>query len=431
MQEFKEPKPNAIVTSMCKVILPFWLRLKEHLSISVRGTQQDIDAFSRSSRAVVLLNHPDRQDPFVIFELANKMHEEFYCIAARECFDWDDGWRGWLFQSLGCYSVARGKADFHSIATTKKVLREGRRKLLVFPEAEITADESTLHELHKAIFHIALSVQKELSNNASVDPDNQVRLIPAAIRFSLDTELESAVGPALQRMEESLELSAAENATVFVRIDAVVNAYLSLVFEVYDLQKPQASQQQLAEFLSVEILHKIATNIGMTWDVSLSPTEQLYAIRNTVAGNTDIDTVAVRPNVFQCAGIANPCLISDLERIERLLIMHRMLEHPSSEIQCCRILDFIECELYGTITPKGWQSAVILLGTPIEVSSFVDHFSVSKEDGVERLSEHFKGKLQGMLMDKSLLNAAGTHESAQHDAHIAQVSLESLKKNSS
>src|ERR1700735_5576120 len=95
------------------------------------------------------------------------MNEEFYCIAARECFDWDGGWRGRLFQGLGCYSVARGKADFHSIATTEKILREGRRKLVVFPEAEITADATTLHDLHNAIFHIILDVQKELSEKKS------------------------------------------------------------------------------------------------------------------------------------------------------------------------------------------------------------------------------------------------------------------------
>jgi len=89
-------------------------------------------------------------------------------------------WRGLLFQSLGCYSVARGRADFHSIATTRKILRTGHRKLVVFPEAEITADSEQTHDLHKAIFHIILGVQKELSESELTRADNDLVIIPTA-----------------------------------------------------------------------------------------------------------------------------------------------------------------------------------------------------------------------------------------------------------
>jgi 1-acyl-sn-glycerol-3-phosphate acyltransferase len=194
MQEFKKPKPNPIVTVACMAILPFWLRFKEQLSIKISGKQSDLAAFSKRRRALVLLNHPDRQDPFVIGELARQMREEFYCIAARECFDWDGGSRGWLFQSLGCYSVARGRPDFHSIATTEKILHEGRHKLVVFPEAEITGDERMLHELHKPIFHIVLDIEKKLSEKGSLRENDHLAIIPAAIKYSLKGGLEKAVG---------------------------------------------------------------------------------------------------------------------------------------------------------------------------------------------------------------------------------------------
>lgn len=396
MQKFKEPKPNRLVLMACKIIFPFWLRLKEHLSISVRGTQKDLDAFSKRRRAVILLNHPDRQDPFVVFELAMKTHEEFYCIAARECFDWDHGWRGWLFQSLGCYSVARGKTDFHSIATTKKILLEGRRKLVVFPEAEITADDVKLHDLQKAIFHIVLDVQEELSQGDLTDSKDSVVIIPGAIKFFFEGDLASAVQPALQDIEERLALKSKENPNVFSRLNVVVDAYLCRVFDSYGFEKPQACSEKLAEIAAVEILRKIASSIEIDFDDTLSPTERLYVIRNKV-GDTERDSVAVLPRTFHCAGIAKPSVLSDFERVERLLIMQRMLVHPFSQIQCCRILDFIECELSGAITPKGWQSCVVSLGTPIEVSSFVELYDESKEKGVNGLVEHFRQKLEQML----------------------------------
>jgi hypothetical protein len=333
----------------------------------------------------------------VICQLAKQMGEDFYCMAARECFDWDNGWRGWLFQSLGCYSVARGKADFHSIATTEKILREGRRKLVVFPEAEITADDDKLHDLHKAIFHIILNVQKELSEGASASADRSVLIIPAAIKFSLKGDLDFAVGPALNNIEKRLALKSTSQPDVFARVNAVVDAYLSLVFDSYGFEKPQASLEQLSELAAVYVLEKIASSIGTDCDDTISPTERLYAIRNRAGGNTDIDSVAVLRQAFHCAGIAKPSLRSDFERVERLLILQRMLSHPFSAIQCCRILDFIESELFGAISPKGWQSCTVLLGTPLEVSSFAEQYAVSKEQGVNGLSEHFRQKLQHML----------------------------------
>lgn len=398
MRHFKEPKPNAFVTTVCKIILPFWLRMKEHLSISIRGSQQNLEAFSKCRRAVVLLNHSDRQDPFAVFELAAKTHEQFYCIAARECFDWDGGWRGWLFQKLGCFSVERGKPDFHSIATTRKILREGQRKLIVFPEAEITADEIKLHELHDAIFHIVLSAQKELVAAGASNSDNSLAIIPGAIKFYLKGELETAVAPALQKMEERLGMQYKEHPNVFSRIDALVDTYLCRVFDSYGLEKPQASLEQSTELAAVSILRKIASKFGVDFDDTLSPTEQLYAIRNSIVGNTEVDSVALLPKTFHCLGISEPCIGSDLERIERLLTMQRMLEHHFSAMQCCRILDFIECELFGTITPKGWQSCALSLGTPIEVAPFLELYTESKEAGVHHLSEHVRQELQNLIL---------------------------------
>jgi 1-acyl-sn-glycerol-3-phosphate acyltransferase len=62
-------------------------------------------------------------------------------MVAREVFDWYHGVLGWFFQKFGCYSVNRGSGDVTSIETTKRILRLGQHKLIVFPEAEITGDD--------------------------------------------------------------------------------------------------------------------------------------------------------------------------------------------------------------------------------------------------------------------------------------------------
>jgi hypothetical protein len=241
-----------------------------------------------------------------------------------------------------------------------------------------------------------LDVQKDLLATDATNPEHSVMIIPAAIKFSLKGNLDSAVNSSLKKIEKRLMTNTNEHQNVFARLNAVVDAYLHSVFDSYGLKVPQASLEELAELAATEMLRKIASGSGTNYDETLSPTERLYAIRNMSAGNTK--SVALKPQAFHCAGIAKPSIRSDFERIERLLILQRMLAHPFSEMQCCRILDFIESELFGNITPKGWQSCQVSLGTPIDVSLFLDLYAESKERGVHVLSEHFRQRLQQMLM---------------------------------
>lgn len=395
MHEFRGPRPNKIVIALCQMVFPFWLRFKERLSISVRGSAQHLTAFSKARRAVILMNHPDRQDPFAIFKLAHQVGEQFHCIVARECFDWDNGWRGWLFQRLGCYSVARGKADFHSIAMTKKILLDGQKKLVVFPEAEITADYEKLHHMQKAIFHIVLDVQHDIDEGKHPNKGDPVYIIPTAIKFELKEDLKTAVSPALAVIEQHLQI-AKTSAEVHDRIDAVISAYLDRVFDSYGLPRAIGPSDKLAEHAATAILQKIKRITKIEVEEN-STIEELYDVRTAATKDIEANSIADKPDAFYCAGLPRPCLRSDFERVERLLILERMLQHRDREIQNCRILDFIESELTGKISPKGRQTCVITPGAPIDMKQFVERYNESKVKAVVSLREYCRNKLQDLL----------------------------------
>ena len=397
MSEFKEPRPNQLVIGFFKLVFPLWLTYRERLSIKVSGQKEILAAFKKHRRAVILLNHPDRQDPFALFKLADYLNQQFYVIVARECFDWDNGLRGWLFQRLGCYSVARGKADFHSISTTKRILMDAKKKLVVFPEAEITADYEELHHMQKAIFHIVLDVQEDILNGKAGRQNEPVVLIPTAIKFSLDDDLKVAVTPSLKEIGRKLGVNVDRKKDVIEQIDGVISAYLAKVFKSYGLEKPEADLAQTAELAGKEILERISMNQNIEPEESLSLIEKLYFIRNHCENDLDLDSVALQPDAFHCAGVPKPSLRSDFERIERLFILQRMLLHRETPIQNCRILDFIESEVTGLITPKGQQSCVISPGEAIDVSPFVEEYKNDKLSAVRKLREVFMQKLQEKL----------------------------------
>lgn len=391
MHDFREPKINPIVMGICRFIFPFWIDLKEQLKIGVFGNQQDLARFSQAKHALILANHPDRQDPFAIAALSLHAREDFYTVCAREVFDWDFGLRGWLLQSVGSYSVKRGKPDRHSIATTKKLLKKGDRKVVIFPEGEITGDQDSLLPFPKSIFHIVLDAQKDLKASGS---EESVHVIPCAIQYSQETEPETALGPCLKKLGKKLDITFEENADVFSQTKQVVRAYITELSFAYSLVLEESSSARMAEQAAAELLKRVGALCGFQYDETLPTTDQLYALRNATDEKFKNAPSIARRCRFHCGGISKPSIRGDLERIERLLILQRSLLHFEDEIQSCRALDFIESELCGRITPKGWQTCSVLVEDPIDVSLFVDLYQRNKDEAVDKLCSLFSQRLQ-------------------------------------
>lgn len=401
MNDFKEPKINPIVLGICRFIFPFWIALKEQLKIGVYGTQHDLDRFSNAEHALILANHPDRQDPFAVAALSQHAEEDFYTVCAREVFDWDFGLRGWLLQSVGSYSVKRGKPDRHSIATTRRLLRKGDRKIVVFPEGEITGDQDNLLPHPKSIFHIALDVQKEINAEGRGE---SVHVIPCAIQYSLETDPEVALAPCLRKLGKKLDLSFEESDDVVTKTKKVIRAYITELAYAYSLVLEESSSAKMAEQAAVELLKRVGSLCDFQYDESAATTDQLYAIRNSTDEKFKRQASIARRCRFHCGGVSQASLRCDLERIERLLILQRNLLHFEDEIQACRALDFIESELCGRISPKGWQNCSVLVEDPIEVSLFSELYEKDKEAAVEELSALFSCRLQAGIRSSRRLS---------------------------
>src|SRR5581483_3921566 len=80
----------------------------------------------RGTHCVLMVNHSDREDPTVTFEISRQAKENFIYLAARELFDENLGFRGWVMQRCGAYSVIRGKtADSTSAKATIHLITDG------------------------------------------------------------------------------------------------------------------------------------------------------------------------------------------------------------------------------------------------------------------------------------------------------------------
>ncbi len=395
--DFKPPKPHAALIALCRLLFPNYLRMVARLSLRFSHGSNELLKFMKDRPVVFFMNHPDRQDPLAIIALAEYLREPLYCVVAREVFDWNYGARGWLFQRLGCYSVNRGIIDVRSIRTTSKILTEGRHKLLVFPEAMITGDNDSVHEIQSSFVHILLDVQAEM---ASKDPSNSIYVIPVAVRYELDTDLESSLGKILNTVEKKINIEYDSRPDIATRTTTAAQSVLKLLALEYGYTlSGHKTLCELSSDLVTHICSRMSAYVGVNPNKFDSQRHWLHHLRHAIAKHIDKPQ---KGGGYQLKLKRNSDKIyrqflCDLDRIERLLILERITSHELTPIQMCRIVDFLECETTGQMSHKGHQSASIHLGEPIDVLSYVDLYKSSKNFAIQKLTTRSHRVLQSAL----------------------------------
>lgn len=398
LSEFKPPQPNRALIWLSQLLLPVYTNVVERLTFQIAEGPDFPLKFLKGKSVVVVINHADRQDPLVVVALAKHMHETFYCLVAREVFDWYHGMLGWLFQKLGCYSVNRGVADFRSIHTTHQILAHSHRKLVVFPEAEITGDEQLVHELNPSFIHLLLESQEDISKT---DPKHSIWVLPVGVSYRLQTSLERSVSRLLHKIERRLCIKRKEKNEIKTRVFAAVDKVIQNLSKHYEcpLVEDHPRQEQV-RLLARHICDRIASSTEVKCDHLKTEELLMYFLRNHLVKALAAGRRRTTPD-DQCLSRATARsyreFLNDLDRVERLLILQRILERRSSPIQICRILDFLEAETFGRMTKKGSQCASIFIGKPIEVLPYLQSYQSSKDTAIESLMNSVRQGLQSAL----------------------------------
>ncbi len=398
LSEFKPPQPNKVLIWLSQSLLPVYVRVIERLTFEFLESPDRPLKFLKGKSVVLVINHGDRQDPLVVVALAKHMRETFYCLVAREVFDWYHGMLGWLFQKLGCYSVNRGVADFRSIHTTHQILAHSHRKLVVFPEAEITGDEHTVHELNSSFVHLLLESQEDI---AKTEPEHSVWVLPVGVSYRLKTSLESSVSKLLRKIERHLRIGQNSKMDIPARVFVAVDKVMQNLSEGYQcpIVEKQPREEQV-RLLARHICERIANFTHIKCEHLKTEEQLMYFLRNRLVNSLAAGRLCATPHEKrlsrEIAGTYGEFL-NDLDRVERLLILRRILNRSSSPIQICRIMDFLEAETTGRMTKKGRQCASIFIGKPIEVLPYLHSYESSKNTAIEKLSFDIRQEMQTAL----------------------------------
>lgn len=373
--DFIPPKTNPLVLALVKALLPITLNAEK---LEVRPSENCIQTIKsmRDRPAILAVNHIDRCDPSVVASLSLKCQEDFLYLAARELFDENLGMRGWLMQHSGVYSVIRGTPeDQQSRAKTISIIAQGKQKLVMFPEGDVTGRDDIVLPLKLDGISNLLDAQKLCLES---EFKRAVQVIPLAIYYEVTDNAVQPLRDCLSRQEEFLGLST-WSGPIEARVQRILHSMLKHLEYHYGKTSRSSSTDERISEISKFITATCASVAGDKEYDQSTINVFLYSVRGQVQRLID-DHMAKKAGFEHALHKENlkrfEAAIIDLERVQNLLILLSTLQQiPTSIDVLWRIVDRMEQLILGKATAKGNRIAWIEAGQPISLAaSMADYY---------------------------------------------------------
>jgi len=423
MKTFLAQKYNSFVSAICLWTVPFFLRRNQ---LEVRVSKDCLKEFERlkKSSAVLLFNHSDRFDPLAVAALSRFAKEDFGYIASREQFDAFNGLQGWLMRRCGAYSVLRGEPeDKLSKEATINYISDSKRKLVEFPEGDVTGRDDVVLPLKQDGIRNILEAQQRLLKSGEEQP---VYLLPVAIYYEVQKDGVKAMEKCLSRLEKRFGMVRSD-LSISLRVQRLVDALIFNLEEVYAIKSIGARLDQRLLSICVQVAASIAKVNGLpvaqSKELDNSLVEKvlnhskpehaaeevmvyLHSVRNQLWRSLTQDRMAssdsehrsyeskLRRDLIE----RKQTLFRELDKLEQLLILaHSVQQEVSTLNHAWRVIDRLEQEITGKTTLKGHRIAYIESGSTLNLLQFMPAYRGSEDGAIAMVDESVRRKILGVL----------------------------------
>jgi len=368
-----------------------------------------VERFKRlgDKRALVCPNHANRHDPMTMFSFSRLAGEDFNFIAAREVFDWDNGLNGWWLQHLGCYSVVRGAADRESFKTTKRLLCEGKKKLVLFPEGEISRQNDTLMPLESGAAQMSFWALDELvkHNKDAAIPD--MVIVPMALKYTFAHDIKPALSNTLRELEARLSIKpeGGEEA-LYPRLRKVSETLLATLEKEYAFKPPaEATLNDRVTSLRGFILQNVARQLNCEMPTNARQLESVRVLRNSMDDfiySDDHDGSEYQRKIHDEKSAVLRGLYADLNRVVNFIAIYDgYLRDNLTQERFSDILDRLETEIMRVREPsfRGARRVLVDVGEPIDMTKLYSHYKTDKRGTIAKVTDQLFGEMSRMLLD--------------------------------
>ncbi|MBZ0185593.1 MAG: 1-acyl-sn-glycerol-3-phosphate acyltransferase, partial [Candidatus Obscuribacterales bacterium] len=356
MLDFKPPKDSELLIGFLKLMWPVVTRA--HMKgATVIVSPEDVEKFKKlkGQRALVCPNHSNRHDPEVMFGFSMAVSEEFNFIAAREVFDYDNGFNGWLLQRVGTYSVVRGAVDRDSFKMTRDILAKGRKKLILFPEGEISRQNDSLMPLESGAAQLSFWALSDILKN---DEKESLYIVPIALKYTYENDITSALNSALTEMESKLGVKCT-TTSIKERVRSVAEKLLKILETEYRHKAVEgATMNERVDSLRQAILLHAAKQLNVELPTNQRQLEQVRVVRNAIDDfiyDTKNGESQYEQKVRSEMSETIKSCYKDINRVTNFVAIYDgyLSEHMTQE-RCADIIDRLESEVKGKeAEPRG------------------------------------------------------------------------------
>lgn len=405
MLDFRPPLDSPPLIAMVNLTLPLYMRFAL-CDTKVQLAPGALERFKsyKGKRALICPNHSNRHDPQIMFEFSRLAGERFNYVAAREVFDWQNGFNGWWLQHLGCYSVVRGAADRESFKMTKKILTEGKNKLVLFPEGEISRQNDTLMPLESGAAQLTFWAVEELAKQAAGAALEPVYLMPMAIKYTYPKNIEYGLKITLSALEANLGIKTVSGATVYQRLRTISEKLLLTLEKEYGMKpKTGADLNERVSSLRQSILTNVGHQLQIELPTNVRQLEMVRILRNHVddfiyAPEKDFSEYERKVHEERASTLRG--FYNDLDRVVNFIAIYDgYLKDNMTQERFADILDRLEREILRTREPSFRGSRIVLMdvGVPINLSERYADYKSSKKATIAKATEEISNQISEML----------------------------------
>lgn len=401
MLDFRPPKDSPTLIAFVKLMLPLFMKWELH-DTQVQPVPGAAERFMkyRGKRALVCPNHSNRNDPEVLFAFSKIVGEDFNFVAAREVFDWRHGLNGWWLQHIGAYSVVRGAADRESFKTTKRILVEGKKKLVLFPEGEISRQNDTLLPLESGCAQLTFWALEELHKKF---PDEPIYIIPLALKYTFSKDISPSLRRTMSTLEAELKLPQNHAAPLYDRLLALSEKLLSSLEDEYNIHAAKgATMNERIATLRTGILAKLSAFLEVDLPKNGRPLDAVRLLRNAIDDFIYEDAKEnsdYHKKVREEKEKTFKTFYKDLDRVVNFICIYEgYVKDKMSQERYADVLDRLETEVIGGFPSfKGPRLIYIDVADAIDLRDYMDSYKGSKKATIAKVTEDVFARMSFML----------------------------------
>lgn len=397
MSHLQKQKNNFLIMSLLKIIWPIAIQLRFG-PIEIKVANGGIAKLQslKNKRVILCPNHPSSTDADIIFALSEILNEEFNYLAAHVLFYGHRGLNAFILQHIGCYPIVRGSADFDAFRTTMEVLKNGEKKLVIFPEGEVSHDSHNVMTLEPGAVQIALSVLADMEKTDKEMPP--ILLLPLAIKYFYRTDITKTLNRALKKIESALSLKINPVSTLPRRIRLITECVLLRLEAQYAC--PAGHDDTLGKRIAnvrVAILQNLATKLDVKLPQSEPNLDWVHLLQKAL---TQLRNGHLEPS--------SPLTVSkhefirkankDIAHVLNFISLDRTLpEDSSSQEDLAEIVDVLELEVFGHAYNKGPRTVILKVGEPLNLLDYFHNYREHKQETIRECRRELASRLSDML----------------------------------